>query len=234
MADQPLFDNPRDALVFALNADDVRMPRPAMTTAMATGVKAKLKKAKRRKKPSYDEDLEAALEKEAEMRRLVRAAFRRRATAFSDTEKATQAGFILAELGKLPHAQQVVLTGLLMRSHRPCACRRPCCSGHAIQLRWAKAVEDACLILKDTGEVIRKPGTRGLSTQPGLRRAVVEGFFTKRELTMVELARIAECSQITAAKHKAWIVDYLTQEETSAWERISELLDSAGIVGAIV
>lgn len=227
--EQPLFDDTRKALVFALNAIDVQMPRPSMTTAMAQGMKKKVPRGAKAKAAYF---AKAAEQREVERGALVRQAFRRKTVQLSSLEKAAQAGFIMQEFAKLDVAHQIVLTGLLVRSHSPCACRRPCCSGWARNLRWDKAVADTCLMLKESGDVLRKPGSRGLSTQPHLRKAVVEEFFTKRPMTIVMLASIAHCSQITAAKHKAWITEYLEQSENEAWQQIAMLFDKAGITGA--
>jgi len=227
--DQPLFDDTRKALVFALNAIDVQMPKPGMTTAMVEGLKKKLPRGAKARSKFF---AKAREEREAAVAGLVRAAFRRKTVKLSALEKAAQAGFILQEFAKLSHEHRVVLTGLLTRSHSPCACRRPCCSGWARNLGWDKAVLDACLLLKEGGEVTRKPGARGLSTQPHLRKAIVEEFFTKRPVTIVWLASIAHCSQMTAAKHKAWITEYLEQTENEAWAAVAELFDQAGITGA--
>jgi hypothetical protein len=229
VTDQPLFDDTRKALVFALNAADVQMPKPSMTTAMVEGIKKKVPKGAKAKAAYFAKGAEA---RDAERDRLVREAFRRKPEKLNTQERAAQAGFILLEFQKLDQVHQIVLTGLLTRSHSPCTCRRPCCSGWARNLRWDKAVADACFMLKETGEVLRQPGKRGLSTQPHLRKAVVEEFFTKRATTLVYLASVAHCSQMTAAKHRTWIVEYLEQTETEAWHQIAALLDQAGITGA--
>lgn len=227
--DQPLFDDTRKALVFALNAVDVQMPRPGMTTSMAEGMKKKLPRGAKARAKFFEKARE---ERDAERAALVRAAFRRQTVKLSALEKAAQAGFILQEFAKLSTEHQVILVGLLTRSHSPCACRRPCCSGFARNLRWDKAVLDTCLMLKDSSDVTRTPGKRGLSTQPHLRKAVVEEFFTKQARSIVDLASLAHCSQMTAAKHKAWITAYLENTETAAWGAAAELFDQAGITGA--
>lgn len=233
MADEPLFDDTRKALVFALNANDVRMPQPGMTASMAEGVAKKIPRGAKARAAFF---AKAAEQREQERSALIRAAFRPRPRVgrLNAVDKSAQAGFILQEFAKLDSRHQTVLTGLLVRSHRPCACRRPCCSGWAIDLRWAKAVEDTCLLLKEAGDVLRVPGKRGLSTQPSLRRAIVTSFYKKTEVTLVELAGIAECSQITAAKHRGWIVEYLEQTETEAWQEIASLFDRVGITGAFL
>jgi len=229
--EQPLFDNTRKALAFALNAADVRMPKPSMSVSMTEGIAKKMPKGKKARAAWF---AKIAEQRDVERDQLVRQAFRRRAEPLTGEDRAAQAGFILQEFQKLDEAHKIVLTGLLTRSHSPCACRRPCCSGWARNLAWDKAVLDACLLLKETGDVLRQPGKRGLSTQPHLRKAVVEEFFTKRPITLVELAGLAHCSTMTAAKHKAWIVEYLQQVEVEAWEQVSALFDRVGITGAFL
>ena len=91
-----------------------------------------------------------------------------------------------------------------------------------------------CHILKETGDVIKKPGSRGLSTQPDLRKAIVEEWFTGEQASMANMARRFGISSLTVAKHKEWITTYLEQTENEAWQQIAPILDQAGITGAIL
>lgn len=216
----PLFDSVTEALVFALNAAQADMPRPFMNKAMAEAPTRKLsKKAK-------------ALLGEQEERLRTMQLYPR--AYFKGMDKAGQAGFILAKLDLLEPQQSTVLKGLLMHSYDPCACRAPCCMGQRINPRWDVVVKQMCHILKETGDVIAQPGKRGLSTQPDLRRAIVEGWFMKEEPALARLARRFHISNITVAAHKNWIIDYLAQAETEAWQEIAPILDQAGITGAIL
>lgn len=222
--DQPLFTSVTEALVFALNAAQVDMPRPFMNKAMAD---APAKKRTKKAQKAFDEATGGIREAGRKMQLYPRAHFK-------GMDKAGQAGFIIAKLELLEPQQCVVIKGLLTNSHDPCACRAPCCSGRRPNPRWIVAVKQMCHILKETGDVISQPGKRGLSTQPDLRQAIVEGWFTGEEVSLAHLARRFHISNITVAKHKEWITNYLEQTETEAYQQIAPILDQAGITGALI
>jgi hypothetical protein len=236
MADAPIFDSTRGALVFALNiSGDVKMPAPFMSKAMAEGIRKKRKPKKKSYGAEIDKLLQAEDPLEEERRQyaeLVRAAFRPGQLKLTAMERSAQAGFILQEFAKLKPIHQVVLTGILTRSHTPCACRRPCCSGWSENSKWSAAVTATCLMLKDSGEDQREPGKRGFSTVPVLRKAVVEQIFSGKALTMTDLAALAEVSLVTAAKHRAWIVELMDQVIDEAWQEADAHFDAVGIVGS--
>lgn len=220
----PLFAGVLEALTFALNAAQVDMPRPFMNKAMAD---APAKKLSKKAQKVIDDATEGRRARERSMNLYPRAYFK-------GMDKAGQAGFILAKLELLAPEQSTVLKGLLTNSYDPCSCRAPCCSGRRPNPRWAVAVKQMCHILKETGDVISQPGKRGLSTQPDLRKAIVEQWFTSEEASLAHLARRFHISNITVAKHKEWITTYLAQAETEAWLQIAPILDQAGITGAIL
>lgn len=218
--EDPPFDDTRKALIFALNAHDVKMPKPFMSKAMAEGIKKKVRKSRRTSSSALPE-IEQRGSRLNDPRRL----------RVAPADRPLQAGFILAAFHRMDPMHQVVLSGCLIKSHSPCDCRRPCCSGWAQSLRWTQAVSAMCSILRDLGDDLRKPGKRGLSTQPQLRKLVVESYFRRRAVRLEDLATIAECSLTTAAKHRAWIVDFLTTQENNAWLEADELLNQVGITG---
>lgn len=220
----PLFDSPKAALVFALNADQVEMPRPFMNKAMAEAPTKK--KTKKAKKMLADHGVE---EREV-VRKMNTGPTPVRLRGF---EKAAQAGFILQQFARLDQEHQVVLTGLLARAYDPCLCQRVCCSGWAVNPRWRQATTDMCLILKESGDVLKTPGKKGLSTQPALRMALVEQFFTKRPVSVTDLAASCEVSHMTVATHRAWINGYLEQVETEAWLSIQDIFDQSGVTGFV-
>ena len=232
----PPFDDSRKALAFALNAAEVDMPRPAMTRAMAGAHKPKETKAAARRRKKLEAELGVSLRPEPGERRSDYAADARREARerWLSLEQPAQAGLILREFGKLDREHRAVLSGLLVRSHVPCSCKRPCCSGWSQQARWTAAVAETCQLLKESVDLVRQPGKKGLGTQPVLRRAVVEAWFTKREATLAELGAMGDVSPITAAKHKAWIVEGLERIETEAWLQVDAMFDAAGITGTIV
>ena len=222
--DQPLFSDVAEALRFALNAAQADMPRPFMNKAMA---EAPTKKLSKKKQAEFDALVGARSERIKQSQLYPRAHFK-------GMDKAGQAGFILAKLELLAPEQSTVLKGLLTTAYDPCACRAPCCVGRRPNPRWLVAVKLMCHILKETGDVIKKPGSRGLSTQPDLRKAIVEEWFTGEQASMANMARRFGISSLTVAKHKEWITTYLEQTENEAWQQIAPILDQAGITGAIL
>lgn len=233
MSGAPEFDDTRKALAFAFNAHrSAAPPRPAASAAMsaAPGKKPKKPRTKKAREEAEAERLERA---DAERRQLVRAVFGGpRAPRTEERDRAARAGLILAVVDRLDEAHRTVLAARLVESHSPCSCRSPCCSGRAVSLRWSTAIGAICDMLKDRADLLRVPGKRGLSTLPQLRRAVVQSHFDPRaDGTIVALAAHAGVSAVTAAKHRAAIVEWLEAAETEAWQQAALLLDQAGVTG---
>ncbi len=218
----PLFDSVKAALEFALNAADVSMPRPFMNKAMA---EAPVKKPRKRKPKPGSGVFEVP---EPEERK--RTAARQR-EALGGMDKSHLAGFIVSKLETLDAPQVAVLKGLVTRASDPCACRAPCCSGYRVNTRWAKAVADCCQVLKESGDVLKKPGRRGLSTQPNLRALIVSRWLTGADYSTTALAKECDVSVVTARQHIEWITTYLEQVENEAWQQIALVFDQAGITG---
>lgn len=238
----PPFDDSRKALVFALNATDVQMPRPAMNKAMAQGAKKEETKAaaKRRKKALAKAGvLEAEVTPRTPTKHVDSAQEARRAAQkeWLGLDTPAQAGLILREFEKLDREHRVILTGLLVQPLVACSCRAPCCSGWAKVPRWTKAVQDTLELLKESTDLVRMPGKKGLGTQPELRRCIVQEFYEKDRVeprSLAALARMAGVSAITAAKHRGWILEGLQRIENEAWLQIDAMFDQAGITGTIV
>lgn len=239
----PPFDDSRKALAFALNAHDVRTPPPAMSRAMAEGVrKAQTKAAARREAKLRKQRLKEAGGDESAPDPLagtVRRSGDARTKADAQRQwlglaRPAQAGLILREFGKLDREHRAVLAGLLTRPYESCSCGRPCCSGRYRVPRWAQAVEETCELMKESADLVRLPGKKGLGTQPGLRRAIVSLHYTKEEYVLSHLAAAAGVAAMTAAKHRAWIVEALVRIEQEAWVQIDAMLDAAGITGTII
>lgn len=215
----PLFDDVREALVFALNANDQVMPRPLMNKAMAAAPGKKFSKTIKKK---YDLQVEETRRVQLYPR-----------AHFKGLDKAHQAGLIIAKLETLGIEQSTVLKGLLIHPHDLCSCGQPCCCGSRPNARWCIAVKQTCHILKEMASVMTKLGKRGLSTQPVLRQKLVETWYTGSRLNMKILAKTCGVSVITANVHNDLICAWLQQTETEAWSQIAPILDQAGIVGTI-
>jgi len=233
-AEKPIFDSVQAALRFALNADQVTMPRPFMNKAMAE-VKVKPKKVKKRRagEELMNSDLVSAeelLAREQERGEQRRSSDRPRMPTGLDA--AATAGFILATLARLDLEHQAVLTGLLARPTDTCPCQRPCCRGWLFNPRHSHAVKQICHIIKETGDVTRTPGKKGLSTPPAMREAIVRDYFLGGKATVMDFASTGGVTLKTAAAHRAWIVQWLELTEAAAILEADAIFDSAGIVGA--
>lgn len=237
------FDDCRAALAFALNADQVTTPTAYMNKAMAE-VRVELKKRKKRRKATEAEVLgmvlpgaetaEQLLEMEQERLKHKRGGSLVRAHALrwrDGLDKHHQAGLILHHFARLDTEHQVVLTGLLTKAYVPCSCRNLCCSGWRATPRWLNALAEMCAIIQLRADVLKLPGKKGLSSQPLLRKRIVEQFFTKNACTLAEMAREARVSTTTAAEHRAWIIEYLEACELKAWGALGPIFDAAGITG---
>lgn len=225
----PAFDDTRAALEFALNASRVEMPRPFMNKAMAEAVK---KTAKRRKKSTRElTEAEQLLEQENAVK--PRKSRPPGPPPLKGLDRAHLAGYILSQLERLDRYHKTILKGLMIHAYDPCACRSPCCSGWRRNARWAEAVKDTCLMLKETAD-ITKTGKRGLSTQPELRMAFVEQFYTKNTMTVAAAAAKAQVTTMTATRHRDWIFEWLEQQEDEAWQALDRVFDRSGITGAFL
>jgi hypothetical protein len=236
------FDDCRAALAFALNADQVTAPTAYMNKAMAA-VRVEIKKPRKKRKSDAEllatffpgmETPEQLLEMERDRIRNKRGGslVRVQALKFRDgMDKHHLAGLILHHFGRLDTMHQVVLTGLVCNAYVPCSCRNLCCRGRRPTERWLKALSDMCSILQLKADVVKVPGKKGLSSQPELRRRIVEDFFTKQGATLTDIMAGIRISYTTAAQHRAWIVEYLETLEEAAWGALMPIFEGAGITG---
>lgn len=229
-ADFP-FDDARRALSFAFNAHEARMPSPVMNKAMAA---VKVAKTTKRQRANIAKAWAAAGVEELVVRASSRTAPKRAPDWWQALDEPARAGAVLREVYKLDCRHRAVLEGLLTRSHAPCSCRSPCCSGWRVNMRWQAAVDETCRLLADEVNVLRKPGKKGMSTQPVLRRLSVEQYFTGKPMTLTELAQVTDVTMVTASKHRTLIHDWMRQTEEEAWPDVSSLLDAAGITGTVL
>ncbi len=240
----PPFDDSRKAATFALNAHDVEMPRPAMNAAMSRGIKKRQSKAAAKREAKVRRERQLAETGSYSDEPDVLDGTRRgnpAASARGEAQRAwlglarpAQAGLILQVMGKLDREQLVVLTGLLVRPATPCSCRSACCSGWARSPRWQHAVAETCQLVKESMDLVRVPGKKGLSTHPEMRRAIIEAHYRAEPAPLAALAHVAGVTPITAAKHRAWITEALARIEQEAWVQLDALFDQHGITGMIV
>lgn len=215
------FDSVIKALTFAFNAgEDFHIASPVMNRAMAEiKVKKKLKKvtAEAAQLLAPEPKGGAYLPKQP-------------GESLKGWNKALQAGFILQVVRRLDAYQVNLLAARFIRPTAPCQCQNLCCQGFRVTPRWGKALDYLCLHLKDDANIV---GKDGLSTEPFLRKLVVERYFLNDPSSIAHLARRAKVSHITATKHANWIQGYLEKEETEAMEQVALLFDQEKITGLI-
>lgn len=238
--ERPQFDDTRRALEFALNFRGET--KASVMSRMMAQVRVAPKRPSKRAKKLIDRALADMDDDIADLARELIARQYKRPTAKSKIgappkalqglDGAHMAGYTLAQFARLDTLHQTILRGVCLVAYSPCNCRAPCCSGVRRNAPWAAAVVDTCDILQHAGAVLREPGKRGLSTQPALRLALVESYYTERERSLIDLAMIGQVSTITAARHKEWICGYLEQTEDAAWTALAPIFDEAGITGA--
>lgn len=217
--DQPAFDSVERALVFAFNATEVvHVASPLMNTAMAE-VPVKKKRAKKGAEQPPDEETRAR----------PASPISQPGERLKGLNAAHQAGVILAVVRRLDPHHGRILAARYTHPTFPCQCQSPCCQGYRPTLRWVGAVSYLCEFLMVQASVV--DGKEGLSTDPNLRRLIVERHFLRSETSNAQLARKAKMSAITVAKHAEWITTYLEREEDEANKQIALLLDQEGITG---
>lgn len=219
MSTGALFDDPRKALRFALNHRP-QMPRPAMSRAPAGN--------------SPLQRIELADGSMLMVDRGPRGSKAKRNEQLAGMDGVAQAGMVLYHLNRLPAPQQLVLIAQSVPVALPCACRRPCCSGHMPNQPWVHSILVLCDFLQHEAKLSKIKGKKGLSTSPYMRRALVEKFFLPRRLlVLADIAKKADVTEQTVASHNKRIVDYLEDAERKGWRSIDEHLGTAGIVGSL-
>jgi len=224
----PAFDHVDKALVFAMNAAEAyHIASPVMNKAMAAVPIAK-PKAKKKKKVLHLQGPDPLEEPESRPRPTI---ISQPGERLRGLNKAMQAGFILQIVGRLDPHHARILEARYIEPTAPCYCQSPCCQGFRQTQRWGQAIGALCEILKETADVLRQPGKKGLSTEPVLRRLLVERYFLNEATPISRLAKQAKVSPITAAKHDGWIREYLERELTEALMQIAALFDQEGVTG---
>lgn len=206
-----LFDSARAALRFAFNHSSASIKPPTMSRAMSEGADPDAKwielPTKRSPRPGSEN--------------------------LRGLDGAGQAGMILQEFDKLPIWPRLALVCRALAPRVACSCKNPCCSGFRLNKDWSAAVDALCFVLKEEAELSKRKGKRGLSTDPGLRRAIVMRFFDPSyRFVLRDMAEAARVSERTVIVHKEPIEAFLDDQEKQGWQQLDELLQTCHIVGA--
>lgn len=149
---------------------------------------------------------------------------------------AAQAGMILAELGRVRHRRQAMLTARCAPPSLPCTCRSSCCREWRLNPEWDQAIT----LL--TAHVLEE-GLAGTVSHYRLRRAMVVRYFLGKEgkaprngvpsalkQSLADVAQACGVHRNTASSYNKAIVEHLRKEEQLATFEIEGLLKDAFII----
>lgn len=215
-----LFASAKDALRFALNFSDDSIPGPVMNKEMASVPAAAVS---------------GSTKILGEARAASKTAPMRSVALGGTQDRAGMAGWILQRFEQLDQWEKAVLRIRMINPRQPCSCGAACCRGWSVKKEWIHFILMLAEYVKEDAELLKaaRPGVRGLSTDPKLRRALIEDYARdeERRKSVSELAEITGVSRITVAGHRNLIHEHLKGLEDKAWEDLAQLFDQVGITG---
>ncbi|SIO50691.1 hypothetical protein SAMN05444172_2596 [Burkholderia sp. GAS332] len=148
----------------------------------------------------------------------------------SGIDGAGQAGFVGAEIEKLPLLQQAVLFVRYSPPDFPCSCGRPCCSRHTPNnareriIEWLADYHIAALLAGCVSNMrLRRELVRNALTRTRAEYAALGKQFGVHPQTVAKHAGIIEAA-LAGTRHQAGELD-------KALRRADEVLREAGLVG---
>lgn len=145
---------------------------------------------------------------------------------------AGNAGFILAEVSRLPKIQGCCLIARCAPHFISCTCGSDCCSRKKPNWHWMNVIGELNSDLRNLMQQEKTPGKRGMVDHPELRRAIIIKHFGET-IHLGKLAKRCEVNEGTVSNHRAFIVKALKSAEKDAWKAIDERLRELGIVGEV-
>ncbi|MBB5448411.1 MULTISPECIES: hypothetical protein [unclassified Paraburkholderia] len=151
----------------------------------------------------------------------------------SGIDGAGQAGFVLAEVEKLPLVQQAVLFVRYSPPDFPCSCGADCCSGHRPNKAWNSVIE--WLVTHHVAVLLP-----GCMRNVRLHRELVRNALTRTKSEYKALGKQYGVHPQTVAKHAVEIETALVGSRRQAGEmdkalvRADGLLREVGIVGEVI
>ena len=211
-----IFSSSRDALVFALNYEDLSIPGPVMNKEMAAVPTTTKAQRDADSKPS-------------------RTGPARSIPLGGGQDRAVTAGWILQRFEQVEKWQKTLLKVMLINPRRICTCGSACCRGWSVKPEWVHYVLMLVEHLKEEADLLKEPGKRGMSTDPALRRALVEDYARPEDKrwSITDLARVTKATSVTVAKHRGVVFAFLYELELTAWEEVNLIFERAGITGQI-
>ena len=113
---------------------------------------------------------------------------------------AGQAGMIRREVADLGPLREAIITAYYAPRSLPCACRRPCCSGHTVNAEWSDAI--GCITQAAVSQL------SGVVSNYRLRRGIVTRAFGEK-VSLTELATICGVNRDTASSHNEKVSSWL-------------------------
>ena len=152
---------------------------------------------------------------------------------FSALDQAAQAGMILNIVEGGGRFSMAVMTAVVISRSTPCSCRRPCCSGKAINFEWHRAIN----IIAE--EALIQGISRGRYL---LRLACVMKAFGEKK-SQKQIAEDLGLEEDTVSKHfraiQRWLIGAKAKhgnppepgQQMLIWREAEDALRGAGIVG---
>lgn len=153
---------------------------------------------------------------------------------FTELDAAAQAGMILNVVEGAGRLAMAIMTATVAPRSVPCYCKRPCCSGQAINFEWHRAIN-----------IIAEEAYAGAPCHASytLRAACVLKIFGAKDSSYRAIAEDLAMDPETVSKHHKAIVRWLRGAkgkhgeppvvglESITWRDAEDALRGAGIVG---
>lgn len=140
----------------------------------------------------------------------------------SGLDGAGQAGLIKAEVSQLLPVRAHIICGRFAPKRVPCACKRVCCVGYALNIEWAQAVDWLT-------EYVLKAALAGTVSNFRLRRALVVRFLGE-EVSIAGVANECHVKRDTASEHNKRVATHLEEHERMAEWELKGKLEAAGVI----
>ncbi len=118
-------------------------------------------------------------------------------TDLAGVDGAGMAGIIMSRLSWMGRLGVACLVASVAKPSRPCACRAPCCSGHAVNREWRDAIDTIAHAITDSVP---------LKVSYALRSAIVVRCTVEKATSLISLTT----SSCTGTQSRATIEPFIT------------------------
>lgn len=142
---------------------------------------------------------------------------------------AAQAGMLKKQIESIGPVASAYIIAKATPKRIPCTCGSECCSRSKPNPMYEAAISKVSDNIRDTLELERAPGKRGVADVPELRRAIVEKHFGKGK-SIATMAKRTSVSEATVSNHTARIVRILKRNEAAAWGLVEAHLKELNVI----